>query len=861
LLEVNEEGAEGFVGLGRADESGGVRQAGQELLPEAGFGCVWWAGVEDVEAGGVAGELRGEDDGGEGEHGEGGFVAGADDEEVAAALAAEGDLGGAFDGVGFAEPESGCGCGLECGGLEELAEESVGYDVSGGVAFEDDGFACGEAAAVAGMVFGQGPDLAEPEVAFFVREPYDLEGAVTLEGAAFIVVDGFAGPGEVARCGVVFVEDEEGVGLVALEGDADDHLAHGGACEGVGAAEGLGAEQDVDAEGAALANDAIEEEGGVLGDAVVFDEEFLELVDEEEDAWEWFGWVELAVAREVLDACFSEEVAAAAEFLVDALEDAETEFAVAFDGDDACVREFVGGVAFEFDAFFEVDEVKLDLVWAVPEGEVGDDDVEEGGLAGAGLARDEAVLAGAAAECEVLEFGCAGAADGDTDFVGGVGGPELVGWGCGVGEGGLDLEGVAAVLADAVEQMGGEVGRWRWFEFEAGALEVGVGQGELVLVCDDPAGGFAEFVGDEFGRGGSAEVPVEEEVDAAARSAGCQAEESFDGEVGEVDGKVGDDEEVIFFGEATCALVVFGEGGVVVAQVHLGDFFDVFVQFGEAIFDLGGLGPDAAVDEAVFVVGQVHEAGEVLSEADGVEDGEGDAAGGRGGEQAEDEVVEGGDGGFGAGLCGFQDEGAFVGEGQEEGELELGGLRKIESVRGEVGAAQGGQVHGEPGEGCGVGEGVGWGPMCPGWVGPGGEEGAGGAGIGEEAGVEWEDGLVPVGADAFPSLAVVVPEALELLLGGGFEGLALMPEFVFQSCQLMGEVGFQLAEAEFVEAAVGLVGAAGLGFDAFDGFVLLEAGVVADLAPAGVEGFDGAGVFGVDGGEPGLVIGLGCLGG
>jgi hypothetical protein len=66
----------------------------------------------------------------------------------------------------------------------------------------------------------------------------------------------------------------------------------------------LRAEQDVNPEGAALADEAVEEDGGVLGELVVFGEEFLEFVDDEEGAGEarvqgsgfrvqgrrWWGW-------------------------------------------------------------------------------------------------------------------------------------------------------------------------------------------------------------------------------------------------------------------------------------------------------------------------------------------------------------------------------------------------------------------------------------------------------------------------------------------------------------------------------------------------------------------------------------------
>lgn len=151
--------------------------------------------------------------------------------------------------------------------------------------------------------------------------------------------------------------------------------------------------------------------------------------------------------------------------------------------------------------------------------------------------------------------------------------------------------------------------------------------------------------------------------------------------------------------------------------------------------------------------------------------------------------------------------------------------------------------------------------MGPDGVGPWREGALGGAGLLEELGVEGQGGLVPFGADLFPSFAVGVLESLELLAGGGFEGLALSLEFLVQPGELVGEVGFQLLDSKSVEALVGLVSAACLVFDAFDGLVLEVTGFFAELAPAGVEGFDRAVVEGLNGGGAGLVFGFGVLGG
>ena len=91
----------------------------------------------------------------------------------------------------------------------------------------------------------------------------------------------------------------------------------------------------------------------------------------------------------------------------------------------ACGSRLVG-VALELDAFLEIDEVKLDLLRAAPEREVGDDDVEQRGFAGTGLAGDERVLARALADGEILQLGRAGAADGDAQFVRGFPRPDLL---------------------------------------------------------------------------------------------------------------------------------------------------------------------------------------------------------------------------------------------------------------------------------------------------------------------------------------------------------------------------------------------------------------------------------------------------
>ncbi len=79
-------------------------------------------------------------------------------------------------------------------------------------------------------------------------------------------------------------------------------------------------------------------------------------------------------------------------------EDADAELALALDRHDAGVRQLVRGVDLELDALLEVDQVEVDLVGAVVEGEVGDQGVHQGRLARAGAAGDQDVLRGALPE-------------------------------------------------------------------------------------------------------------------------------------------------------------------------------------------------------------------------------------------------------------------------------------------------------------------------------------------------------------------------------------------------------------------------------------------------------------------------------
>ena len=131
---------------------------------------------------------------------------------------------------------------------------------------------------------GQLADAVQVVLALLVGQPDDLEDVVALDQAVGVVVDRLAGPRQQPGRRVVLAQDQVGVGLAALQGDAHRHLVDGAAGQRVGAAQGLRAEQDVHAEGPALPHQAVQQQRRLLGDLVVLDEELLELVDDQQDA-------------------------------------------------------------------------------------------------------------------------------------------------------------------------------------------------------------------------------------------------------------------------------------------------------------------------------------------------------------------------------------------------------------------------------------------------------------------------------------------------------------------------------------------------------------------------------------------------
>lgn len=126
--------------------------------------------------------------------------------------------------------------------------------------------------------------------------------------------------------------------LRCLERDADDHLANRGAGERISPAERLRAKQHMDAKRAPLPHDTVHQQCRALRHAVILDEQLLEFINQQQRARHRLRATRAFVTGDVLRAEFAEEIAAALEFFIHALQDAQTKFPVALNGNDARVR-------------------------------------------------------------------------------------------------------------------------------------------------------------------------------------------------------------------------------------------------------------------------------------------------------------------------------------------------------------------------------------------------------------------------------------------------------------------------------------------------------------------------------------------
>ena len=361
---------------------------------------------------GRGGELGGEADDGRGGHADRTFAVLADDQQIISSLAAEEGGGRFFDGHWITEP--GLSRARRFGParqLELLAKQGVARHIGRGVALEDDRRARRDRLAF----LAHRADLLQIVFPRLVGEPDDLEEMVSLGRAVGVVVNRLARSREPLGGQVVLGQDQEGIDFAALQGDPHGHLAQGAAGQCECPAERLRSELNVNAEGSALADQAVEQKCGLLGDLVFLDEEFLEFVDHQQNPGQGGRAGSIAITAQVLHAGIAKLVGSEPHFQVEPLEHADAELALAFDRHHAGVGQLEAGVNLELDAFLEVDQVKVDLVGAVAKRQVGDQSVHQRRLARPGSPGYEHVLRGALTQGQVLPLGGAGFAQGNVD--------------------------------------------------------------------------------------------------------------------------------------------------------------------------------------------------------------------------------------------------------------------------------------------------------------------------------------------------------------------------------------------------------------------------------------------------------------
>jgi len=611
--------------------------------------------------------LRRQTDEGVCQHADGGLLVVARHEQVRAALAGKHGGHRLPDGHRRADPGAGRHAPLaprrRC---QQLAEARVLAGIGGLVALEDDSRRqCADPLA---RPFSQ---TLQQRFALLVRQPHHLERVVALVEAVGVVVDRLARPAQQPGGGVLFAEDQVGVGVAALQGDPHRHLADGAPRNRVGPGQGLRSEQHVDPECPALAHQPVQEQGGGLGDAVVFDEQLLELVDDQQDARHPGPRLCRAEGLDVLHAPLAEQVAALAELQVEALQHAEAEFPLALDGDDAGVGKLRLGIGLELDPLLEVDQVELDLVRAVAEGHVGDQDVQQGRLARPRLPRNQHVLGRPLAELEVLELGHAGAPQRHVDPPRALGRPPLVRLRGDPLEGELDPPGVPRLASHAPHQVG-ELPRGRR------AVQEQPERTEIGVLPDEPPAGPTQqdrvplqVGGLELARQGQRRVAAQQRVDAAAGAAGHDARQPACGRLREIGREVGHHQDPVRLRQLPGRLVELVEGGELVAQIHLDHVLHVLRQLPETPLDVGRLGPDPAGHKLLVVVRQVHEGGEVLAQPDRVQDQESHLARRERREHAEHHALDRLDR-LGAPLApGLQEHQRSLAKGEQNGEREL----------------------------------------------------------------------------------------------------------------------------------------------------------------------------------------------
>ena len=285
------------------------------------------------------------------------------------------------------------------------------------------------------------------------------------------------------------------------------------------------------------------------------------------------------------------------------------------------------------------------------------------------------MLRGAAAEVEVLQLHRAGAAQRDFDAAAAVAIPPVVFGGNDAMERHLDAAGVADFVAHGADDFGEAFRRRRGVERHGAAPIFGMLPDELALLPAEQHRAGVE-VGDPHVCGAAAwnRRPCSTNTPQRAPLATMLFSRCTAVSV-KLAGKLAITSTRIGLGHLAREGVVFQDRLELVAEIDLNDVFHVLRQVGQPLLDMVRVGPDAAGDELLVEVGQVHEGGEVLAQADGIENREADFAGRHGSEQSQHRGLQRLDRLGPARFARLEQQQRMIGQRQEQRQRELRGRR------------------------------------------------------------------------------------------------------------------------------------------------------------------------------------------
>ena len=257
--------------------------------------------------------------------------------------------------------------------------------------------------------------------------------------------------------------------------------------------------------------------------------------------------------------------------------------------------------------------------------------MQERGLARSGLAGNEHVLGHAPAQVQDLPSRGPRVADGHLQLLAAVERPDLRLGGRNALKGDLDPGRVHAGLAHGVHDPG------------QGLLRRGPvqDQGEVpqgAVLPDEPALGLRVRLVHQIGPRSGQVLQVDpcghllpavigdQGVHAAPRAAVYDAGQAARGLFTDARGEVRHDQEPVRLCQRTGLAVVLLDRLKLVAEVLLDDVLHVIGQVLQLLLDLDYLGPDPSAHQGLPIVAGVHESGEALAQARGIDQGEADPA-------------------------------------------------------------------------------------------------------------------------------------------------------------------------------------------------------------------------------------------